>query len=494
MKVYSAYFAHESNSFSPLPTTLDSYSQNCLYRPATGEGRDILDQEFTDDLAFIPILQSRNHEVCIGPLAATTPSAPTRKEDYELIRDELILSLKEAMPVDAVIIFMHGAQLAVGYSDCAGDILHRIRAVVGTKVPIGVELDLHCNITAMMLDSADVIIPCKEYPHTDFAEEGRNLVGIIEGAVKGDLHPKMTFSPVPILGYFHTTREPMSVLVAETRRLEQEEDGLLSVSICHGFGLADVAHTGAGILVVSNGEQQKAQEIAQSLGDQLFAIREQIKAPLCSIEYALDVVQKNGNGTVVIADTTDNTGGGAAGDSTFVLKAMIERNITNVALSLLWDPMAVDIAMKAGVGSQLAMRIGGKVGPHSGDPLDVMATILAVRSDAFQIMFSSKTPLGNAVALDIGGITVIVNSIREQVFDPRCFTELGVDPWKLKAVVVKSAQHFYAAFAPFAQQILYVDGPGSVTADFGKLPYKQLVRPIWPIDETPFTVGGREWS
>ncbi len=493
MKVYSTYFAHESNSFSPIPTTLESYSQSCLYRPKTGEGEEILSEELSDDLAMIPILKERGHELHVGPLAATTPSAPTRQADYELLRDEILSSLREAMPVDAVIMFMHGAQLAMGCDDCAGDILQRIRDLVGPNIPVGVELDLHCNISPLMMETADVVIACKEYPHTDFEQEALRLVEIIESAVRQQCTPVMAFFPVPMLGYFHTTREPMRSLVAEARSLEQEQ-GVLSVSVCHGFALADSVHTGAGVLVVSDGDESRAKSIARTLGEKLFSIRDAVKAPLCTIDEALNAVEENGKGTVVIADTTDNTGGGAAGDSTFILHAMLARGMRNVALAMLWDPMAVSLASKAGPGASLQMRIGGKIGPGSGDPLDVLATVKAVRDDAYQMMFSSRNSLGSAVALEFDGITVIVNDVREQVFDPRCFTELGVDPWQFDAVIVKSSQHFHAAFAPHAEDILYVDAPGATTASFEKLPYRKLLRPVWPIDEPPFEARGRRWT
>lgn len=497
MKIYCAYFAHESNSFSPLPTNLESYRESCLYLPSTGEGVEFSRGGFTDETAFIAIAKDRGHSVVIGPMACTTPSAPTLGPDYERIRDEMLDTLRQAMPVDAVMLSMHGAQLAVGYDDCGGDILKRIRSLVGDTVPIGVELDLHCNISPRMLASADSILPCKEYPHTDFEHEGERLVTHIEAMRAGECTPQMQFLPVPLLGYFHTTRKPMSDLVAAARGYEMES-GILSVSICHGFGLADSPHTGAGILVISDRNieacSDRATQIASELAGRLFESREQIKAPLCSINSALDIVEANDEGVIVISDTTDNSGGGAAGDSTFVLQALMSRGIRDVAVALLWDPMVVALASRAGLGAKLGLRLGGKIGPGSGQPIDVEASVVAVKDDAVQMMFNSPAPLGSAVALEFQGITVVVNSVREQVFDPHCFSAFGIDPWRQRALVVKSSQHFYAAFAPFAKQVLYVDAPGSTTANFGKLNYQNLRRPIWPLDEVPFEAHGRIWQ
>ncbi len=452
MRCFIAYFAHESNSFSPLPTSVENFREDVFHVP--GQSPEPLDPTgLPDDLALIRLAQASGHDVVVGPLFGATPSAPANRVDYESLRDTLLEQLARALPVDAVLLFLHGAQLARGYDDCGGDVLTRVRELVGPTVPVGVELDLHCNISPAMLDAATILVACKEYPHTDFADEAARLIDLAAGAVRGDLQPTMAFRPVPMLGFFHTTREPMRGFVNDLRSLEQQAS-VLSVSLCHGFGLADTPFNHAGVLAVTDADRQRAETIAEELARRFFRLREEIRAPAMPVDRALDAALARGTGTVVIADTTDNAGGGAAADSTFLLRALLDREVENAALGLLYDPMAVDFAMKAGVGATLPLRIGGKTGPLSGDPLDVEARVTALRDDARQSMFGAPSALGRAAAVRIAGVDVVLNSARQQTFDPACFTELGIDPWSRRIVVVKSAQHFWAAFAPFATEII----------------------------------------
>lgn len=492
MKIFCASLVHESNSFSPIPTGIDSYREAFLYRPSTGEGADTIETISPEGNLRLRV-RAAGHELIDGLHAAATPSGPTIQQDYETLREELLSNLRDAMPVDAVLLFLHGAQVAYGYDDCEGDVLKRVREIVGAEVPVGVELDLHANLTQRMVDNVTIIMCCKEYPHTDFGDRAGELLDLIERTYRGEIRPVMVRRRVPLLGIFHTTRQPMRGFVDRLFQMEEHHD-ILSISIAHGFGYADTAETGASVLVVVDNNDSAAEILADELAAELFSMRELIKAPVMSVAAALDEALAAPSNPVVIADTSDNPGGGAAGDSTFILRALLERNVQNAALAMLWDPGAVRVAERAGEGARLSLRIGGKTGSASGAPLDVEATVLRLRTDATQKAFGSTTPIGPAAALQIEGVTVIVSSIREQVHDIACFTEFGVDVASMKLLVVKSAQHFHASFAPIAPMILYAAPPGTVTSDFSSLPYEKIKRPIWPIDQTPFEVFGRIWN
>jgi microcystin degradation protein MlrC len=197
---------------------------------------------------------------------------------------------------------------------------------------------------------------------------------------------------------------------------------------------------------------------------------------------------------VVLADSSDNPGGGAAGDSTFLLRALIERGVEHAALGMIWDPLAVQIASDAGVGAALRLRIGGKVGEGSGMPVDVDAIVTAVRSDARQhgLAGPRTEALGDAVAIRAGGIDIVLNSRRQQVFSPECFTELGIDLAGKRLVVVKSTRHFRAAFDPIAATTIICDAPGALNSDLARLPYQHLARPIWPLDPQASMSGDGE--
>lgn len=480
MRVFFSYLAHESSSFSPIPTGPDSFER---FAP------DVADR--SDDFALLTLSRERGHDLVVGPMATATPSAPASRSTYEGLRNEILQSLREALPIDAVLLFLHGAQLAEGYDDCEGDLLARVRALVGPDIPIGVELDLHCNLTPRMVAHATAIIPCKEYPHSDFRARAAELLDIVEAVVAGRCRPFMVLEKVPMLGMFHTSRQPMRGFVDDLIAREGR-DGVLSIGLAHGFGYADTPETGAAVLVVAEGDRDAVEALARGIAARWFALREEIVPPALSLDEGLDRAVGSA-GPVVIADSSDNPGGGAAGDSTHLLRGLLDRGIRDAALGMIWDPVAAVQAMKAGVGSSLNLRLGGKVGPMSGDPLDVRATVLACRTDATQNVFGASVALDNAVALEIEGIQVVANSVRQQVIDPACFTALGIDPWHRRIIVVKSAQHFHDLFAPHAGTVLYVDTPGTVSNDWRQFAYRRLGRPLWPLDPTPFERDGRTW-
>lgn len=484
MTVFIAALVHETNTFSPLPTTRRSFSEGVLHQ--TGNAQTLAEAKqlvgYCDALAIAAA--TGEHAIC-GPAALAQPAGTVPRQVYETLRDDLIADLVAAGPVDKVFLLLHGAMVAEGYADAEGDLLQKVRAAVGPQVAIGALLDLHGNISRAMIESAAVLVAVKEYPHTDYSERAHELYAILESIAAGGPVPKTVLRRVPLLGTFGTTEPPMRAFVERMQAFEKEP-GIRSVSTMHGFPWADTPHTSGCVIVVHDAEAAlRAEQIADELAAAFFALRLTVPARL-PIDAAIDkaLAELSPNGPVVIGDGADNPGGGAACDSTFVLEALLARGVENAALGMIWDPQAVEIAADAGVGARLSLRIGGKVGPMSGRPLDVEAEVLCVRDDAVQpsIDSTSDDPLGAAVAIRVGGIDVVLNSTRQQVFTPDCFTEFGIDVRSKSIVVVKSTQHFRAGFDPIAAATIYCDAPGSLHGDLAQLPYRRLRRPIWPLD------------
>jgi microcystin degradation protein MlrC len=211
MKFYCASIAHETSRFSPIPTNLDSYRQSSLYLPSTGEGLHWRDVD--DEVTWRTILAARGHEAVVGPVASAQPSRPTSRDAYATIKRELLVSLRGALPVDGVLLFLHGAQVADGTDDCEGDMLAAVRTIVGPDVPVGVEFDLHGNVSAAMVRNANVLLACLEYPHFDFDERAVQVVQLIERAAAGEAQPVMAHRRVPMLGTYYTTQSPMREFV-----------------------------------------------------------------------------------------------------------------------------------------------------------------------------------------------------------------------------------------------------------------------------------------
>jgi len=482
MRFFAATLGTESNTFSPLPTGLATFEDSLLI-PA-GEHPDEPGL-FTAPLwAARRWVEANGGEVVQGLCAFATPAGPTVQRVYEELRDQILDQLRRAMPVDAVVLGLHGAMVAEGYDDCEGDLLARVREIVGPDVVVGGELDLHCHLSETMLDAADVLVAFKEYPHTDFLERAEELVRIVADASAGRVRPKMTAFDCRMIATFFTTHEPMRSFVEEIKGLEGR-DGVLSISPCHGFAWADIPDMGSKMLVVTDDRPEDGARLAAELGRRFYAMREQGTPGTLGIEDGVARALAAPAGPVVLADSADNSGGGAGSDATFVLRALLDQGAESAAVGPIWDPVAVRIAMEAGEGASLDLRIGGKLGPRSGDPLDLRVRVGGICREATQAFGASKNMLGDCVAVHGEGLDLVLNTKRTQAFSPELFTNVGIDPRAKQVVVVKSSQHFYAGFAPLAAEVLYLDGPGTVSNDITALPYHRIRRPLWPFDPDP---------
>lgn len=492
MKLYTATLIHETNSFSPIPTDLESYRETFLYLPSTGEGVELADS-LVADVNLSLMAEQRGHWAHQGLIAGAQPSMPTSLGAWEALRDEVISDIERMESLDAVLLFLHGAQMAMGVDDCEGELLEAIRERVGSDVVIAVLFDLHGNVTERMVAATDFLVACQEYPHIDFEARAEHMFDLVEKAVAGELSPQVCCQRIPMFGSFPTTRQPMRDFVDRCLGLQGCEE-VLSVSLAHGFAWSDVADAGASVMVTTNGDMQRAAYWSRQLALEFFAIRDALVSPPLSVDSALDKALEQDAYPVVIADTTDNPGGGAPGDSTYLLRCILQRGITDVGLAMIFDPEATKIAAAAGEGAVLSLRIGGKLCALSGTPLDVEAKVLCVRKDAVQLRSSSCRPLGLAVAIAVAGVEIVMCSVREQTFTRECFTEMGIDPSSKRLLVVKSHQHFHEDFSKFASEILYATPPGVVVRDFSGLPYRNITRPVWPIDSPPFFAHDINWT
>lgn len=482
MKVFVSALGHETNSFSPIPTNRASFAQTILLRP--GDERMERPMYLMGNDTIIAAAKAAGHEVALSTMAFAQPSAPTVRADYEGLRDEILDDLGREGPVDMVFLVLHGAMMAEGYDDCEGDLIARARKIIGPDVPIGVLLDLHCNVTDLMLENAAIVMACREYPHVDFDERAGELFEQINAAALGKTKPVTYQFRIPMLSMFHTPREPMRGFVDRARDCERHNN-VLQVTLAHGFPWSDFEGAGASVLVTTDGDPEKAEKLASELGHEFFALRDKGTEPYMTIDETLDAALAAPEGTIVVSDGSDNAGGGAASDSTFLIRACLERGMKDVAVALLWDPVAVDMAFAAGEGASLDMRIGGKAGPLSGAPLDLNVKVLKLTEGKRHQLFTpeQRAPLGRTALVETGGIEIVLNDLRQQPMHPTAFIEAGCDPWTKRLVIVKSSQHFYAGFAPKAAKVLYCNAPGSMNKDARGRPYKNITRPIWPLDE-----------
>lgn len=489
MKIFTAGIATETNTFSPLPTALDDFIVQ------RGRSHPLVYPSL--DLASVWGKQAaaRGDEFVFSLNAWAEPAGITLRTAFESLRNELLDDLQAAMPVDVVLLMLHGAMVAQGYDDCEEDIVRRVRQIVGPSAVIAVELDLHCHLTKEKIAAADVVLTFKEYPHIDINERAAELFELAVATREGKIRPTMALFDCRMIGFYPTSRQPLRGLVDEMIEAERR-DGVLSISFGHGFPLSDLPHVGAKMLVVTDGDPALAISVAREFGTRIHSVRSEIGFESLSLpmDEALARATASDRTPVVVADQSDNVGGGAPGDSTFALRWLLDHAAEDVAIAMLYDPEVVKLAKKVGKGATLTVRLGGKLGTSSGDPLDVEVTVLSVLDDYMHARPQRSgdllwSPLGDVAALRCGSIDIVVASNRCQCFCPSIFSDFGIDPRAKRVLIVKSMQHFYTAFAPIAGEIIYMSAPGAVASDPRRIPFSRLdTTRLYPWNERPLLI------
>ena len=479
MRVFAASLATETNTFSPIPTDLAAFKES-FYAPP-GQHPD------TPTLCSAPMVVARRRAktdgftLVEGTATWAEPAGIVSRATYEGLRDEILGQLKAALPVDVVILGLHGAMVAHGYDDVEGDVIERVRALVGPGCIIGVELDPHCHLTLKRVRASDIIILYKEFPHTDVVERAEDLLTLVLRTIRKQVTPVMSLYDCRQIASYPTTLPLMRAFVDKTAAMEGK-DGVLSVSIGHCFPYADVAELSGRILVITDNDKAKADRLATEIGQEFISMRGRTAPDYLSIEDGIDTAVTFNASPVVMADPADNAGGGAPSDNTTILRRLIERDVPDAAVGPIWDPIAVRLCFDAGEGASFPLRFGGKIGPTSGAPIDAMVTVTALKRDCWQSFGPTQVPLGDCAAVKVGGVEVVLISNRTQALGLELFRNLSIEPAERKLVVVKSTNHFMAAFGPIAKKVIYVDADGPLSRDYRRIPYAKVQRPIWPLD------------
>jgi len=515
MRFFVAGMFHESSVFSPVPTGRASFS-------AWGDGeREPIDplgagQQVLGYGDLLDAVTRSGHQALQGPHFEAQPAAPTDAATFADMRERIAAGLARALAdeanggVQAVLLFLHGAQVAVGEDDCEGALLARLRQFPGTRdLPIGVLLDLHGNATAAMVRHASVLVACREYPHTDFGERARHLVGIVDRAARGQVQPRMRRWQLPMAGLL-PNQEPEGQQHLAEMALAQARAGVLSVSVFHGFAHADHGDACASVVLVLDARHgmpdgDAAWAIAEPLANRFAQACETFAQahPLMGIDAALTQARQAFDlrgGPVVLADRGDNAGAGGAGDTTHLLHALLKDHVRRpwpgmLAVAMIHDPAAVHQAHALGVGGEAEFNLGGHcVG--SGEPVRRRMRVRASRSDARQLLFGGPLwqPLGDSALLELDGVHIVVNSIRQQVFGAQVFSEHGLDPAACALLAVKSTNHFQAGFSSMASHTVLCDPPGATGEDLSVYPWTRLRRPLWPLDALPLQARARPRS
>lgn len=497
-RILTAAFKHETNTFSPLPTDLAAYTARSLRYgadvPAYFEGTA------TEMGAFIDAARARGWELVHSVAADATPSGKVTHAAFEHIVGTIEQTLRTQGPFDAVLLCLHGAMVAEHVDDGEGEILRRLRAIAGDALPIGITLDLHANVTDAMAALTNVIVPYRTYPHIDQYDAGRTCAALIARTISGEIDPVCTVARGPMIeavDHGRTTAPgPMLETIGCADVLCAQTPGVVHIGILAGFAWADIAQAGPSVVVVTDRKTGTVDTapITLALLQQMWRDRRRTTVQPLTLAEGMQAISaaltRPGDGFVLVADSADNPGGGGLESSVALLDALLAAGFNKVAFGMVCDPATLKACVEAGAGAQLALQLGGTAGGPFKGPLTLQAQVVSVQ----QGRFTFTGPMSRGIALDIGptvvlraaGIDIVVAGSRHQVLDPGFFTHAGLDPTHYAVVVVKSSQHFRAAFGPMARTIVVIDsGDGLTSFDLKAFGHTKVRRPVYPLDDMP---------
>ncbi|MBX4962639.1 M81 family metallopeptidase [Rhizobium binae] len=406
---------------------------------------------------------------------------------YTSMLRELLVGIEQAMPVDAVALALHGAGVARGIGNIEIDICRKVRRLVGPNVKIVITLDLHGNLDASLSEVVDAAFGTNFHPHTDMFERGQDAINILPELLSGRFVPKMHIEKLPILLVTATTMYGPMAAVNELCRAIEEDPDIIACTFFHGFVWTDTPDTGPAVLVVANGDVQKARAAAQRVARFVWERRDQFRPNAVPPETAIETALKSEDWPVAVLDGGDDPGGGCPGDGTHLLRAMLNANLSATCFAAMFDPSVVAQAHAAGVGATIEVELGGKTDIRHGEPIAATAYVKTLSDGHFLCQSpmgeGSQVTVGRAARLQVGGIDVIVVSERHQPIDAEIFLIHGIDVSRYHIIALKCTNHWRAGFAKIIKRDFLADSPGIMSRDLSNHSYERVSRPIWPLDE-----------
>lgn len=469
---------HETNTFRSAPTTLAEFTITRGDDLLVERGRRTYAGGMFDGIAAI------GAEAVPLVIAAAQPSGPIDADAYAAIKAELVAAVR-SVPLDAVVVQLHGAGVAQGVDDVEADLGAALRAALGPDMPIVGSLDLHANLTPATVEHWTALSCVKFYPHTDMYERGREAAEWLARVWAGE-QLQTSVRPLPWLLLPTATSVDGTAAAIECCDAAELEPGVLDATFVHGFPLADGPQVGASVLVTTVAGQADAEAVAQRLAAEVWPLRERCHVQMFeiaeSVQVALDRMAADDDPRpVVIAETSDNPGGGGVGDGTHLLRALLDAGAPAVFAAIV-DPVVAAAAHEGGVGAVLDVSLGGRLDPTSGGPIDAQATVLALGDGAYELRgVGWQIRLGPSALLRIGTVDVVVTSGNQQVFDDGPFTMVGVDVRQRPLVALKSANHYREYYRRVSKAIVPALGPG-LSHQSTTLPWERVRRPVWPLD------------
>lgn len=491
MKFVIAQMNHETHTFVPELTRLEKFNLSGGKKPLEGLAAvETLKGGDNGLSAYIDIAESLGADYVVPIAAHSLPSGPVANEAFEYISDKITAAIKDGC--DAVMLDLHGSMVTESVLDAEGELLERIRNM-SPGIPIAVSLDFHCTITSKMVKNATVITVYRTIPHIDIYETASRAGKTLIKAMKNEVTPIISAFQMPMMASLEKMSEsynPMKEIIDLIHELENSSNDILNASISGGHPYTDAPLGGMTAVFISDNNREFADTQAIKILERAWNNRDSFVFKTEPIEDSIAYAKSLDEGPIIMADSGDipSTGGYAADVTS--LKEVIKQGFEDILVGPICDPESVLAMSNAGVGSEITLNLGGKTSVPSlnykSHPIEITGKIKNIVDGNFKLTGpfyrGAEMSAGLMAVLEIGSMDILITEQKAEAFDPEIYKVAGLDPKNKKFTLLKSRQHFRAAYEMFAKHLIRVSGPGITNPDFHDFPFKNINRPVFPID------------
>ena len=491
-RVLAASILHEANSFAITPAPLAHFARQGVFYGAEIPARYSATR--TEMAGFLAAGATHGWQMVTPIVVPCSPAGPVAAAAFAHFRDRLAEGVRDAGPLDGILLALHGAMVAEDEDDGDGTLAKTVRDIVGPKVPISITLDPHSNISDRLAAAVNAISAYRTHPHTDHFEAGQRAAATLARAMAGEIRPVVHHVRGVQLRGFDSSRTslpdgPMNRALALARAMEAADPGVVEVSLHSGFGLADVHHAGPSVAVTGDGNDARFTALAARMVRFAWEERHNDTVKMLSVAEALAAAAgvPPGPGPVVVSDFGDAPGGGGYGDATAMLRALLDAPPENAVFASIADPEAVNAATAAGIGAELDLALGGHTAPaHGGPPVAARFRVLALHEGRY-VHEGPYTPgvvgnFGPSALLECRGVRIIATTFQRNILDLQQLKIFGIDPASCGLIAIKCMDAFRAAFAPISRAMIGFESGGVSSRVHTTLTFTKLRRPIWPLD------------
>jgi microcystin degradation protein MlrC len=477
--------AQETCSFVQSKHTLDDFRRYYLYI-----GQEIIEKLRGGGMEVSAMIAAAQEDgIELVPVLATYggTGGPVTTEAYTYLRDQILAGARRhAAGVDGAILALHGAMLTEELDDPEGDLLDGLRQILGPKKPVVCSLDCHAHVTDLMIQRATAFVAYQTHPHVDIYDTGIRAMKLFGRTLRGEVRPVMAHRKLRMIAppeQHNTGRPPMGPIMQRVKAVEKEP-GMLAAAIFPVQPQLDIPNLGWSVIAVADGDLALARAKAEEIGELAWQHRREFLRDRTPVVEALRIARETPGGPIVLADASDGTAGGAEGDSTVLLQALLESPVPGPCLLLVTDPEAVAACVNAGVGAEVTREVGGKLTPAFYRPVRVTGRVRTISDGRFQMKLPPiPANQGRTVVLQVGEIFLVLSEKPVYTWDEECYRSVGLFPREAKLVQVKSPGGFRPTYEPFARTIIELDAPGPTDSNLRRLPYKRVTRPLFPLDD-----------